>query len=130
MKFYNKHKQGGMGLITISIAIFAFLFIVVVFLKLFPVYMDNMIVDSALNKVKNTPNVVMHSDREIMKSFYATLSQENAEVFPESELKKHVFIVRDDQGMEVTVQYQKIVPLVANVSFLMKFENITSIDTP
>ncbi len=130
MKFYNKHKQRGMGLITGFFALVAFLFIIVVFLKLFPVYMDNMIVDSALDKVKNTPNVVMHSDREIRNSFYATLSQENAEVFPESDLKKHVFIVRDDQGMEVTVQYKKIVPLVSNVSFLMEFENITSIDAP
>ena len=130
MKFYNKQKQRGMGLITGFFGIVVFLFIVVVFLKLFPVYMNNMIVDSALDKVKNTPNVVMHSDQEIMKSFYATLSQENAEVFKESELKKHVSIVRDDQGMEVTVQYQKIVPLVANVSFLMVFENIVSIDAP
>jgi len=130
MKFYNKQKQRGMGLITGFFAVVAFLFIVMVFLKLFPIYMDNMIVDNALKKVKNTPNVVMYSDRDIQKSFFSTLSQENAEVFTQSELPEHVFIARYDEGIEVTVKYQKIVPLVANVSFLMKFENIVSIDAP
>jgi len=131
MKFDHKYQQRGMGLITGSIALFVFIFVVIVFLKLFPIYLDNMIVGSALNKVKNTPNVVMHTDREIYKSFYATLSQENAEVFKENNVKEHVSIVRyDDEGMEITVKYQKIVPLIANVSFLLDFENIISIDAP
>jgi hypothetical protein len=130
MKFNNKHQQRGMGLITGSIAIFAFLFIVIVFIKLFPLYMDNMIVDSALKKVKETQNVVMKTDRKIRRIFMSTLDQENADVFKESEAKKHIDIIRDDRGLEITVKYQKLVPLVANVSFLLDFENTISIDTP
>lgn len=125
-----KHQQRGMGLITGSIALFAFLFIVIVFLKLFPLYMDNMIVESALQKVKETPNVVMQTDSQIYRIFMSTLDQENVDVFEESQAKEHIDIIRDDEGMEITVKYQKIVPLIANVSFLLDFENIISIDAP
>jgi accessory gene regulator protein AgrB len=131
MKLNNKHQQRGMGLITGSIALFAFLFLVIVFLKLFPLYMDNMIVGSALQKIKETPNVGMQTDRQIYRIFMSTIDQENAKVFEESEAKEHIEIVRfDDEGMEITVTYQKKVPLIANVSFLLDFKNTISIDAP
>ncbi len=89
-----------------------------------------MIVGSALKKVKETPNVVMQTDRQIYRIFMSTLDQEHVEVFKESQAKEHIDIIRDDEGMEITVKYQKIVPLIANVSFLLDFENIISIDAP
>ena len=132
MKFNNnKHQQRGMGLISGSIALFVLLFSVMVFVKLFPIYMDNMIVDKALEKVKKTPNVTMRNDRQIYRIFMSTMDQEHVDVFEESEAQQHIDIVRyDDEGMEITVKYKKIVPLIANVSFLLEFKNTISIDAP
>ncbi|MCK5717212.1 MAG: DUF4845 domain-containing protein [Thiomargarita sp.] len=116
-------QQGGM---SVTQLIFMFVFIAfgtVLLMRLVPVYMDNMVVDKALLSLKEIPDINTARDREIQRPIAKYLSLQRVEIFTFDTIKDYVDIQRYEDGVEVTVTYEKVIPFAANVFLLVKFKN-------
>ncbi len=116
-------QQGGMSITQI---IFMFVFIAfgtVMLMRLVPVYMDNMVVDKALLSLKEIPDINTARDRDIQKPIVRYLSLQRVEILTFHTIKDYVDIQRYEDGVEVTVTYEKVIPFAANVFLLVKFKN-------
>ena len=123
------YKQRGDMSITQIILLFVFVaFATVMIMRLLPVYMDNGVVKKALVSFKDIPEMDTKRDSDIHKLLLRYLSLQRVEIFTRETIKEHVDIQRFDDGLEITVTYQTVVPFAANVFLLVKFEN--SIELP
>jgi hypothetical protein len=120
----NKHQQRGMGGLTIMFLIVIFIFALIVFFKLFPVYMDNWKVVNALESIAEDEKVFNKTDRDIQRIILRELSEKDIELFDAQNIKEHVTIERisDDELVEVTMTYQQEKLFVGNIFFLLKFK--------
>ncbi|EDN68990.1 hypothetical protein BGP_3518 [Beggiatoa sp. PS] len=121
----NKYRQRGMSGIAIIFLIIILIFVLVVFFKLFPVYMENMKVSSALDKLQEDENITQKMDTEIRRMFLGYLSDKDVDLFDNESIKQQMTIDRrTDEGIvEITVKYERTKPLMGNISFLVDFEN-------
>jgi flagellar basal body-associated protein FliL len=121
----NKHRQRGMSGLAIIFLIIILIFTLVVFFKLFPLYMENMTLSSALEKLQEDENITQKMDSEIRRAFLGYLSDKDIELFDNESIKQQMTINRrSGEGIvEITVKYQRTKPLMGNVSFLVDFEN-------
>ena len=127
---FNKYQQRGMSGTTIMFLIVILIFILIVFFKLFPIYMENMTVVSALEKLKEEQNITQKMDSEIQRMFLGYLSDKDVKLFDSENVKQHVTIDRitEEEIVEITVEYQRVKSLMGNVSFLIEFKN--SVEAP
>lgn len=128
----NKYRQRGMSGTAIIFLIIILIFVLVVFFKLFPLYMENWTVSSALDKLQEEENITQKMDTQIRKTFLGYLSDKNVDSFNEDNLKQQMTIIRrSDEGIiEITVNYQRTKSLMGNVSFLVDFENRVEVEAP
>ena len=121
----NKYRQRGMSGLAILFLIIILIFTLVVFFKLFPLYMDNMTVSNALEELQEEGNITQKMDTEIQRMFLGYLSDKNIDLFDSDSIKQVMTIDhRSDEGIvEITVKYQRTKPLMGNISFLVDFEN-------
>lgn len=121
------HKQRGMtflGLLSI-VAIFAF--IVVIALKLTPSYLEFMSVKKAIAKIANEPGFADMSKRDIVDEFDKSATIDDIKSVSGKDLEFTKSADDAHAKPQVSVQYQAVVPLVANISALIDFQ--TSTDT-
>ncbi len=122
----NINRQRGSGssfLLLAIIVIFSLWF----FFKLFPIYMENWSVSSALEKVAEEQNVTQKVDREIYQLFLSALSKKDIKLFNSENVKQFVNIERIGQSLEITVEYEETKSLMGNVSFLVQFKDTVEI---
>ncbi len=121
----NKHQQRGMGGMTIMFLIVILIFALIVFFKLFPVYMDNWKVVNALENIAEDQKVFNKTDRDIQGIILGELSKKDIELFETQNIKEHVTSERisDEELVEITMAYQQEKQFLGNVFFLVKFEN-------
>ena len=122
----NINRQRGSGssfLLLAIIIVFSLWF----FFKLFPIYMENWNVSSALEKVAEEQNVTQKVDREIHQLFLSFLSKKDIKLFNRENVKQFVNIERIGQSIEITVEYEQVKPLMGNVLFLVQFKNTVEI---
>lgn len=118
----NKYQRGGATGVILSVV--ALICCVYLIIKVLPVYMDNQAIAGALDKVHE----VLHqeefptSDR-IRSVFLNALVPQNVDVINGRNYNKTVKILRTDDGFEMTLIYQRTVPLFANASLLFDFEH-------
>ena len=122
---FNKHRQHGMSGTAIMFLIVVLIFTLVIFFKLFPLYMENWTVVSALENLKEEQNITQKMDGEIRKMFLGYLSDKDVKLFSNENIKQHLTIDRitEDGIVEITVEYQRTESLIGNVSFLVDFKN-------
>ncbi|MDM8561819.1 DUF4845 domain-containing protein [Candidatus Marithioploca araucensis] len=120
----NKHQQRGMGGLTIMFLIVIFILALIVFFKLFPVYMESWKVVDALESIAEDEKVFNKTDRDIQRIILRELSEKDIELFDAQNIKEHVTIERisDDELVEVTMTYQQEKLFVGNIFFLLKFK--------
>ncbi|MBE9563379.1 MAG: DUF4845 domain-containing protein [Proteobacteria bacterium] len=124
----NINRQRGSGS-SIFLLIVVIVFSLWFFFKLFPMYMENWNVSSALEKITETENLAEKMDRDIHTMFLANLSKKDVELFDRDTVKQHVSIERLGGGsIAITVEYERIKKLTGNVSFLLNFKN--TVETP
>lgn len=124
----NKYQQRGMSAIMLIFSIVILIFAVSIVIKLVPIYMNDLIVAKGLEKVKKTPDVELKSHREIQRILSNYLSQQNFEGFNNQNFNEYVDIEEISEGIEMTVIYHRIVPLISNISLLVDFEH--SLEVP
>ncbi|MES2635915.1 MAG: DUF4845 domain-containing protein [Pseudomonadota bacterium] len=107
---YHTHQKGG-SFIGMVIVIAAVVFFAMLGLKLGPAYLEFMNVKNAIKKVANSTDL---SDRKaVITQFNNSATVDNISVVKGSDL-----LVKD--GV-VSVEYQVVVPIMANASALLDF---------
>jgi hypothetical protein len=125
----NKHQQQGMSGMALMLFIAILIFALIVFFKLFPVYMENWKVSNVLESISEDHKVFQKADREIQRIILSRLSEEEIEPddigLSKENIKDNLTIDRisDEKLVEVTLTYQRVKPLMGNISFLVHFEN-------
>ncbi|MCK5877060.1 MAG: DUF4845 domain-containing protein [Candidatus Marithrix sp.] len=124
----NIKQQRGSGS-SIFLLIVVIGFSLLFFFKLFPMYMENWKVSSAIEKVVEEDNLADKVDREIYDMFLLNLSKKEVNIFDRDTVVQHVTIDRLGGGtVEITVEYERIKQLISNISFLVQFKNV--VETP
>lgn len=117
MKSIN--KQRGMTAISLVLLLAGLFSIVLLVLKIIPVYLDHGKVVSALEGLKGMGNIETLSRPEIQSAFFKKLSVNPVDTFHEKDL----IIIKNGDYAKVQAQYQVEVPVISNISALMKFDD-------
>jgi len=125
----NKHQQQGMSGMALMLLIVMLIFALIVFFKLFPAYMENWKVGNVLESISEDHKVFQKADQEIQRIILGRLSEEDIDRdeigLSKENIKDNLTIDRisDEKLVEVTLTYQRVKPLMGNVSFLIHFAN-------
>ncbi len=93
------------------------------FFKLFPLYMDNMAVSGALEKITEEQDIASKKDGEIRGLLLSLLHKKDFTLFDHDSIREYVNIERFGGRIEITVEYERTKSLVGNISFLVNFKN-------
>lgn len=117
---YN--QQRGMTMWGMAMVIALIVFFTLLGLKLFPPYMDNFKINTALQNVGRQPGVGSMTQEEISDSLRKRLEIENVD--NALDLRKALKIeARGRGGKAIRVVYQVQVPLAYNITALLDFDN-------
>jgi hypothetical protein len=126
----NKHQQQGMSGMALMLLIVMLIFALIVFFKLFPVYMENWKVGNVLESISEEYKVYNKKTvPEIKRIILGRLSEEDIDPdeigLSKENIKDNLTIesISDEKRVEVTLTYERVKPLMGNVSFLVHFEN-------
>jgi hypothetical protein len=125
----NIQQQRGLSSTTWLFLIIIFGLFLTVFFKLFPLYMDNVAVANALDKVRESQNVAQKMDSQIRQEFLSYLSESNKKglttIFTDDSLKEYFLINRNpDKGtVDLKLTYERTKPFMFNIFFLVKFQH-------
>jgi uncharacterized protein DUF4845 len=111
------YKQRGMTFIGLVLIIAGVVFIATVGIKLYPSYMEFMTVKKAISRIGSQPGFAEMAPRDIKDSFDKSASIDNITAISSDDL----VIAKGEGKPVVSVQYQAVVPIVANVSALLDF---------
>jgi hypothetical protein len=122
---FNMRKQRGLsGMATIFLLIVT-ITVVVLFLKLFPFYMENWKVAGVLNKMQEkSAEIIVKEPAEVERYLVDRLSEKEVRFITLETLKSYVSMIRDDRGYTIKIKYDRKAPLMGRVSFLVEFENV------
>lgn len=128
---FNIQPQRERGLSGTSwlILLFVFGLFLTVFFKLFPLYMDDIAVANALDKVRESQNVAQKMDNQIRQEFLSYLSESNKKglttLFDEKSLKDYFLINRNPEKgtVDLKLNYERTKPFMFNIFFLVKFQH-------
>lgn len=112
------HKQQGMTFIGLVLMVAGIVFVAVIAMKMVPTYIEYAAVKKAIKKVSNESGFSEMTPKEIKDSFGRSATIDDIKSINENDL----VISRGDAGTVVEVEYQVVVPLVANVSALIDFK--------
>ena len=120
----NRFQQRGISGTALIISIAVLIVVLMVFFKLFPLYMDNMKIGNILPELVEDPNTGQKMDNQIQIKLLQELSDKGIDdLFNQDTLKEHLLIERDGAQVTLTLDYQRITKFMGNVSFLVEFKN-------
>lgn len=115
-------KQRGMTFIGVVLLVAVIVFLATIAIKLTPAYLEFFAVKKVVQKIQNEPSFSSMGQKEIMDSFYKSASVDNISSVQE----ENITIEKTEGGKPVlTIEYQKVIPIVANVSALLDFSAST-----
>lgn len=116
------HKQRGMTFIGLVLVVAAIVFVAVIGIKLTPAYLEFLSVKKVIAKIAHESSFAEMSKKDIMDEFDKGALIDNIKVVQGRDLE----ITKQDSGKQiVSIEYQAVVPLVANVSALLDFKTST-----
>ena len=107
----NQHQQAGMTFIGMIIVIAALICIAIVGMKVMPAYLEFMNVKNAIKKAASSADT--SSKKAVADAFGKSAAVDNITVITGNDLVVN--------GGVVSVDYQVVVPIVANASVLLDF---------
>jgi hypothetical protein len=112
------HKQRGMTFIGVVLLVAVIVFVATIAIKLTPAYLEFFAVKKVVQKIQKDPSFASMGQKEIMDSYYRSASIDNIGSVQE----ENITIEKTESGTPViTIEYQKVIPIVANVSALLDF---------
>lgn len=115
MKSKLSNKQTGMTFIGLVLVVAALISILAVGMKVMPAYLEFMNVKNAIKKAANSADI--SSKKEVASAFDKSAAVDNISVIKGADLVVN--------GGVISIQYQVLIPIVANASVLLDF-NATS----
>lgn len=114
------HKQSGITLIGFLIVLCVVGFFAYAAMKLVPAYVEYFGVVKAMNTVASEPDVTSKSPEEIQRdlSFKGSFQYVNDETFKPA----NIIIKNGADGGTLQVKYDKDIPFIYNVDFLLHFD--------
>lgn len=114
--------QQGLTFLSLVVVIVIGSFFAVLAMKLVPSYIEYFTVKKALARLAHDPEFSNMSKSQVLEAFNRTTAVDNITSVDSKDLS----FLRDEGGKTVvSVDYQVVVPLVANVSVLLDFEAST-----
>ncbi len=110
-------KQQGMTFIGLVLVVAAIVFLAMIGMKMVPAYIEFMGVQKAITRIAAEPGFNDMSKKEIMQAFDKAASATYVEVVKGSDL----VVENGDLGKVLSVEYQVVKPIAANVSVVMDF---------
>jgi hypothetical protein len=121
-----KRRQQGMGFWGLVLVLVALGMVVLVGLKLFPVYMEAFKVDSALEKIIKQDDVRTTPRQDIYKAFIRYMTIEDVDRFSERNIRDYMKVEKRNDEVTVTVSYQARTNLFSNLSIVADWEKVVS----
>jgi hypothetical protein len=113
----NKYQKG-LSIWSFSFNMFLIGFTVFVTLKLFPVYMDDLAIGSAVESLESDPEE-FRGALSVRSALLKRFDMNNVT----SVDKDKISITRDNQDYLIEVDYEVLVPFIGNISLLLHFEH-------
>ncbi len=114
-------KQAGWTLWSALGVIILLASLALLFMRLFPPYLDNLKIQEALDTLVDNARVSAMTRREIINELDNILYIDFAHEVVD--LKESLVVEKTKQDMIITVDYEVVVPLVYNISALLDFQN-------
>ena len=116
----DRFRQNGMTMWGTLFVVGVFVTIGFIGFKLFPVYMEDMKVESALDSLARQPEVGSMSKADISSSLEKRFDIDNV---TEVKLKDSLFVEQKGGMRTIRISYEAVVPMIANVSALLEFNH-------
>jgi len=117
------NKQSGLSIMGLLFASILIIFILILGMKLVPVYMTNMSIKKHLDIVAEDTGNEKLSPRETKVRMADRMNIDSIDfekvVNPHDEL----LIIKENGDIELRLDYEVIVPIIGNLSGLVEFEN-------
>ena len=123
----GQNRQKGItvwGILAIAVVAVFFLLIIV---KLFPIYMTDMKVRSALNALAAQPDASSMTNLQIVDALYKRFQIEDIDDY--IVLKDTLRFERKGKTRIIRITYEDITPLIGNVSVLVEFDHSVEVGT-
>lgn len=118
MKTSLKHQQG-LTLISLIVLLGFLCSMALLVFKIVPIYMDHAKVTNAMQQVKSMPELPGMSESDIRNSFARKFNVNYVyDVKPAD-----ITIVRSGGYLKVSIQYEKVEPIIGNLSVLVDFDD-------
>ncbi|OIQ86970.1 hypothetical protein GALL_311890 [mine drainage metagenome] len=115
------HRQTGFTFWSFVFTVGPIVIVALLVMLLFPAYLEYFTVKKAISRIGNEPSLSTMSDGDIRAMMSKTMEVDQIHSIKSSDL----VISRSAGGVTVSVDYEVVVPLVANVSALMAFSAST-----
>jgi hypothetical protein len=116
------HKQKGLTLIGFVIVIAFVLFIAYLGMKIGPIYLDNMAVESAMNEVAEEKGSAKKSPYDIKLKFFTQMNLNAIDHVNES----HIKLVRGNPA-RMTVKFETREPIMGNLDVIVRFNKTVAL---
>ena len=91
-------------------------------LKLFPVYLESFKIHKAVEGVLSAPNVGQSTIHEIQKSLIKRFDIDSITAITHRNFKEHVVISSKNDVVSIAVNYEAVIPLLDNIYLLIIFD--------
>lgn len=113
-------RQQGLTFISLVFVLGFIATIVLLALKIGPIYLDHSKVVSALAEIKKTPDIEERSEAQIRDSLNKRFNMNYVyDVTPDD-----ITITKQSNYLKVAIEYEVVKPLVGNLSALVEFNDV------
>lgn len=116
------HKQKGFTFWGFVFTVGPIVVVALLAMMLFPAYSEFFTIKKAINRIGNEPSLSTMTDGDIRGMMEKTMEIDQIHSIKSSDL----VIQHSESGTTVSVDYEVVVPLVANVSALLEFSASTA----
>jgi Domain of unknown function (DUF4845) len=120
-------KQRGMTATSIVLMLIGICSLVIMVLRIVPVYMNHGKVVSAIEGIKGTTDIQTASKAEVMKKLNDRFQINQVDRKDIGE--KNIILTKHGDYVKLQITYQVEVPVISNISALMKFDDFVEAGT-
>ncbi|KAA3623687.1 MAG: DUF4845 domain-containing protein [Proteobacteria bacterium] len=117
-----KNRQSGLTIWGLLFTVAVILYFGLLFMKLFPPYYDNLRIHKGMELLVDENDVTKMPRREIIRRLNRILLIDYVDQVVD--MKEALRLERRDEGIDLRVKYEVVVPLIYNLSALIEFDNV------
>lgn len=118
-------KQQGMTATSIVLLLIGICSVVIMVLRISPVYMNHGKVKSALEGIKGTTDIQTGTKAQIEQKLYDRFSIN--QVNRQDIKKENIILTKHGDYVKLQIKYQTEAPIISNMSILMKFDDFIEV---